>query len=291
MKILETVASVREWRRAAETSVGLVPTMGFLHEGHLELVHRCRRENDRVAVSIFVNPSQFGPAEDLASYPRDLDRDLALLDQTGCDVVFAPEAAELYPPGFQTWVQVEDVSRANEGAARPGHFRGVATVVAKLLGIVEPTRAYFGHKDAQQLAVIRRLATDLNLPVSIVGCPTVRENDGLAMSSRNTYLSEEQREAAPVLHRSLCEARRLWQAGERDAETLRAAIRAVIGTEPLASVDYVSLADPDSFVELGEASGPTLASLAVRIGPARLIDNLRLDDGGQTEEERSCSTR
>ena len=265
---------MRAWRGALAGEVGLVPTMGFLHEGHVSLVERARRENAHVAVSLFVNPTQFGPREDLAAYPRDLDRDRALLRDAGCDLLFVPTAAEMYPPGATTAVDVGAVAAPLEGERRPGHFRGVATVVLKLLNIAQPTRAYFGEKDAQQLAVIRALVRDLDVPVAVVGCPTVREADGLAKSSRNSYLDAEDRRAAPVLYRALRAACDAWQRGERDPEALRALMTKVLADEPRARVDYVSAADPSSFQELTEASaGPVLLSMAVRIGPARLIDN------------------
>jgi pantoate--beta-alanine ligase len=251
--------------------------MGFLHEGHVSLVERARRENAHVAVSLFVNPTQFGPREDLAAYPRDLERDRALLRAAGCDLLFVPTAAEMYRPGATTAVDVGAVASPLEGARRPGHFRGVATVVLKLLNIVRPDRAYFGEKDAQQLAVIRTFVRDLDVPVAIVGCPTVREADGLAKSSRNSYLDPEDRQAAPVLYRALSAARDAWQRGERDAETLRALMTAVLAEEPRARVDYVSVADPSTFQELTEAApGPALLSMAVQVGRARLIDNVLL---------------
>jgi pantoate--beta-alanine ligase len=251
--------------------------MGFLHEGHVSLVERARRENAHVAVSLFVNPTQFGPREDLAAYPRDLERDRALLRAAGCDVLFVPTAGEMYPPGATTAVDVGAVAAPLEGERRPGHFRGVATVVLKLLNIVHPDRAYFGEKDAQQLAVIRTFVRDLDVPVAIVGCPTVREADGLAKSSRNSYLDPEDRRAAPVLHRALSAAREAWRQGERAPVALRALMTAVLAEEPRARVDYVSAADPTSFQELTEATpGPVLLSMAVQVGRARLIDNILL---------------
>jgi pantoate--beta-alanine ligase len=276
MKTVTTIKDVREWRAESGGEVGLVPTMGYLHAGHVSLVERARRENARVAASVFVNPTQFGPREDLARYPRDLERDQALLAGAGCDLVFAPPPDEMYPAGFGTVVDAGPVSLPLEGERRPGHFRGVATVVLKLLGVFTPTRAYFGEKDAQQLAVIRRAVADLDLPVQIVGCPTVREADGLAMSSRNSYLDTEQRRAAPVLHRALTAARDAVRAGQRDAAALRRLMQDVIEREPLARIDYVSVADPATFGELSVVDGPALALLAVRVGPARLIDNLLL---------------
>ena len=276
MKTVTTIAEVRRWRAESGGDVGLVPTMGYLHAGHVSLVERARRENARVAASVFVNPTQFGPQEDLARYPRDLPRDGGLLAGAGCDLLFAPAPEEMYPAGFATVVDAGAVSAPLEGERRPGHFRGVATVVLKLLGIFTPTRAYFGEKDAQQLAVIRRAAKDLDLPVQVVGCPTVREADGLAMSSRNSYLDAGQRRAAPVLYRALSAARDAVRGGERDAGALRRLMQDVIEKEPLARIDYVSVADPDTFSELTSLEGPALALLAVRVGPARLIDNLLL---------------
>ncbi len=276
MQVVETIADVRRIRREAGGSWGLVPTMGFLHAGHISLVERARRENDHVGVSIFVNPTQFGPTEDLAAYPRDLERDLALLEAAGADLVWAPPVEEVYPAGFQTYVTVEEVTQVLEGAARPIHFRGVATVVAKLFNVFQPDRAYFGQKDAQQAVVIRQMARDLDFPLEVVICPIVRESDGLALSSRNIYLSPEQRAAAPVLNRALHAAGKAWQAGEHDGERLRAIMRRVLDAEPLARPDYVSAADPGTLQELGDASRGVLLSMAVRIGKARLIDNLLL---------------
>jgi pantoate--beta-alanine ligase len=277
VKVFTTIPQVREWRRSLAGSLGLVPTMGYLHAGHRSLVERARSENDHVAASIFVNPTQFGPGEDLERYPRDLDRDRALLSAAGCDVVFVPQVAEIYPPGAATLVDVGPVAAPLEGERRPGHFRGVATVVLKLFGIFQPTRAYFGEKDAQQLAVLRRLVRDLDVPVEVVGCPTVREPDGLALSSRNSYLSPGERRAAGVLHRALMVARALVMAGERDGEALREAMRRTLGEEPLVRADYVSVADPDSFRELESVEGPALLLLAAFLGRARLIDNLRVE--------------
>jgi len=275
MQVVETIAAMRGARRGFE-GLGFVPTMGFLHQGHLSLVARAKAECGAAAVSIFVNPTQFGPNEDLARYPRDLPRDLALLREAGADVVFTPQPAEIYPPGFATAIDVGPVADPLEGASRPGHFSGVATVVAKLFNIVQPTRAYFGQKDAQQTVVIRRMARDLDMPLEVVVAPTVREGDGLAMSSRNTYLSPEQRGAATVLFRALAEAERRFAAGERDGEALRRAMLAVLAQEPAAQVDYVSVADPDTLEELQRIERGALASMAVRIGATRLIDNLLL---------------
>jgi len=261
-------------------SVGLVPTMGYLHEGHLSLVRGARANDDVVVVSIFVNPTQFGPQEDYKRYPRDLDRDLALLREERADVVFMPPVEEMYPEGFSTYVEVSGVTEVLEGAHRPGHLRGVTTVVAKLFVIVQPHRAYFGRKDAQQLLVIRKMVRDLNMDVAVVGLPTVREPDGLAMSSRNAYLSPGEREAAPVLSRSLRLAEELWGQGERDATVIRQRMNDLIAAEPLARVDYVSVADAESLRELDRIEGPALVSLAVRIGRTRLIDNVTLGGPG-----------
>lgn len=277
MQVVKTIAELRAARAALPEPVGVVPTMGFLHEGHLALVRRARAENASVIVTIFVNPTQFGPSEDFAAYPRDLDRDLALLEGVGADLVFAPEVAEIYPPDFQTYVIVEQVSQPLEGARRPGHFRGVATVVAKLFNLTQPQRAYFGQKDAQQVRVIQQMTADLNFPLEIVVCPTVREPDGLAMSSRNTYLTPEQRQAAPVLYRSLQAAAAAFAQGERDASRLRQIALDVLAAEPLAQVEYVSVADAQTLQELDRVAGPALVSMAVRIGRARLIDNIVLD--------------
>jgi pantoate--beta-alanine ligase len=266
------------WRRARLGTVGFVPTMGYLHEGHLELVRRAKAENDLAVVSIFVNPSQFGPNEDFERYPRNEARDLALLRGCGVEAVYMPTPGAMYPPGYQTWVEVTEVTRPLEGAARPGHFRGVATVVLKLFTAVQPDRAYFGRKDAQQLRVIQRMVRDLDLAVEVVPCDIVREPDGLAMSSRNVYLSPSERAAAPVLYRALCEARRSYEAGERDAGALRAGVLAAIEAEPLAKVDYVSLADSANLEELhGAIDRPALLSLAARFGATRLIDNVELE--------------
>ncbi|MBN1888242.1 MAG: pantoate--beta-alanine ligase [Thermoflexales bacterium] len=278
METVTTIADVRRIRARRAGTWGLVPTMGYLHEGHLSLCQRARAECEHVAASIFVNPTQFGPHEDLARYPRDLPRDLRLLEEAGVELVFTPEPDELYPAGFQTYVNVEQVTLPLEGAARPGHFRGVATVVAKLFNIFQPERAYFGQKDAQQVAVIKQMACDLDFPVEIVVCPTVREPDGLAMSSRNSYLTPAQRQAAVVLYRSLCAAKAAWEAGERDGEALRRAIRDVLASELLASPEYVSAADPLTLAELGAPSRGVLLSMAVRVGSTRLIDNFLLEE-------------
>jgi len=277
MKVIETINEMRQLRRQLAGPVGLVPTMGYLHEGHLALVRRARAENSSLVVSIFVNPAQFGPQEDFNSYPRDPQRDLAMLTEEKTDVVFMPQLEEIYPPGFNSWVEVAKVTERLEGASRPGHFRGVATVVAKLFDIVQPTRAYFGQKDAQQTIVIKKMVADLDMGLEIVTVPTVREPDGLAISSRNAYLTLEQRPAATVLYQALCLARQLWSQGEKDAEHIRQQMTALIQREPLATIDYVSIADPETLDELDTVKPPALASLAVKIGKARLIDNIVLE--------------
>ena len=276
MRTTKTLSELRQVRATMQGKFGLVPTMGALHPGHGSLVERARRECDHVGVSIFVNPAQFSPGEDFAAYPRTLDKDLQLLEQLGVDVVWTPSDDSMYPAGFQTWIAVQELGEPLEGKCRPGHFRGVATVVAKLFNAFMPDKAYFGQKDAQQVAVLRRMTQDLDFPVEIVACPTVREPDGLAMSSRNAYLSAAERQAATVLYRALMQAKRKYETGERDAEALRAAIRSVVRSEPLAYEQYVSAADPETLCELQRIDGSVLLSLAVRIGKARLIDNLLL---------------
>ncbi len=279
MRILRTVADFRR-ARADYGMLGLVPTMGALHAGHLSLVRQADAECDAVAVSIFVNPTQFGPHEDFVRYPRDIERDLHLLRDQRVQLVFVPDLAEMYPPSFATYINVEQLSEPLEGAARPGHFRGVATVVCKLLLISGANRAYFGQKDAQQSVVIRRMVADLNIPTDVRVCPTLREHDGLAMSSRNAYLGSAEREAATVLYRALNAARELYVQGRHDGAAMRAAMRRVLASEPLAEVEYVSAADPQSLRELdvvGEQG--VLLSLAVRIGQTRLIDNILLPAG------------
>lgn len=278
MEIVTTVSEMLGKRKALQESVGLVPTMGYLHEGHLSLVRHARRENQHVVVSIFVNPTQFGPSEDFQRYPRDMERDLSLLEREQVDTIYAPTAEQMYPPGYQTWVEVEKVTVPLEGQFRPGHFRGVATVVAKLFNAVRPARAYFGRKDAQQLAVIRRMVTDLNMGPEVVACPTVREADGLALSSRNSYLNEEERVAATVLYRALKHGQEMWRQGERAPKTVAEAAREMILAEPLATIDYVSVCDPETFQELEEARDRALVALAVRIGRTRLIDNTLLGE-------------
>ena len=276
MQVLHSVAPLREALKGLPRPLGLVPTMGSLHEGHLALVRRARQENATAAVSIFVNPAQFGPHEDLQSYPRDLDRDLRLLARERMDLVFAPATEEVYPSAFDTWVEVGALARRLEGEFRPGHFRGVCTVVLKLFNLLLPDRAYFGQKDAQQALVVRRMAQDLGLGVEIIAVPTVREPDGLALSSRNAYLAPAQRQAALVLCRALSLARQRFEDGARDAPAIRKEMQALIDAEPLAQADYVSIADADTLEELEALDRPALVSLAVRIGKTRLIDNILL---------------
>jgi pantoate--beta-alanine ligase len=277
MHVVHRVNDVRpiRWKHPQYTW-GLVPTMGALHEGHLSLVRRAREENDRVGVSIFVNPIQFDNRADLDAYPQMLERDVELLRLEGVDLVWAPSVEEVYPPDFQTYVNVQEMTQPLEGAHRPGHFSGVTTVVAKLFNVFQPTRAYFGQKDAQQAAVIRQMARDLSFNLAVVVCPIVREPDGLAMSSRNVRLGGESRRAATVLYRALQAAQAEWMGGERDADHLRGAMRGLIEAEPLARIDYVSLADPDTLQEIEGEADRALASMAVFIGETRLIDNLVL---------------
>ncbi len=276
MQVLTTIGAFREARRRLRGTLGFVPTMGYLHEGHMELVRRARAENDHVAASIFVNPTQFSAGEDFAAYPRDLERDLSMLRKEGVALVFHPSPEEMYPRGSAAVVDVGPIAQRLEGAERPGHFRGVATVVAKLFNVVQPDRAYFGQKDGQQVLVIKRLVADLDLPVQIVVAPTVREADGLAMSSRNVYLDPQERKAAVVLSRALGRCEALYRAGERDASKLRDAMSAVLADEPLAEVAYVSVASVDTLEEMERVERPAMASLAVRIGKTRLIDNVLL---------------
>lgn len=278
METIEKVQFLKEYRKKLVGSVGFVPTMGYLHEGHMSLVRRARAENLSVVVSIFVNPTQFGPSEDFASYPRDTERDLAMLQKEKVNVVFMPPAEEIYPDGFNSWIEVNGITDRLEGKARPGHFKGVTTVVAKLFNIVEPDKAYFGQKDAQQLAVIRKMVNDLNMNLNIIAVPTAREPDGLAMSSRNVRLNPEERKAAVVLWQALSLARGQWESGQRDALQMRDAMSALIKKEPLASIDYVSVADTQTLAELDMISRTALVSMAVRIGKTRLIDNIVLGE-------------
>lgn len=280
MRIYHTIAEIREFVRQARAkghSIGFVPTMGYLHEGHLELMRRAREQCDTVVVSIFVNPTQFGPGEDLASYPRDLERDARMAEGVGADAIFNPGAEEIYPAGYCTYVDVERITEYLCGASRPGHFRGVATVVSKLFNIVKPDYAFFGQKDAQQVLIIKRMAADLNMEVEVVTVPTVRERDGLAMSSRNIYLEPEQRRAALVLSKSLNRAAEEVRAGERNAAKIRQLVIDMIKAEPLADIDYVEIYSHPDLEPVESIEGPALLALAVRMGRARLIDNIILD--------------
>lgn len=270
--IAEVRAQVKAWRKAGLT-VGLVPTMGYLHAGHQSLIEHAARDNDRVVVSDFVNPIQFGPQEDLQSYPRDLARDSALCEKAGASLLFHPAVEEMYAPDCTTSVQMRGITESLCGKSRPVHFGGVCTVVAKLFNIVKPDRAYFGQKDAQQLLVIRRMVRDLNFDIQIVGCPIIREADGLAMSSRNTYLSSDERQAAPVLHRALEAGRQLAESGEKSAERIRSTIRNVLAEEPLAAPEYVEVVDTQTVQPVETLEKPVLCAIAVRIGKTRLIDN------------------
>jgi pantoate--beta-alanine ligase len=274
VKVLRTAQDVRTWRATAGR-VGLVPTMGALHAGHASLVERAARETDAAIASIFVNPTQFGPNEDFAAYPRREADDIALLEKVGCAAAFVPPVAEIYPPGDATRVTPGPIAAPLEGAARPGHFVGVATVVAKLLAIVRPDKAFFGQKDFQQLRVLQSIARDLRLGVDIVGCPTVREPDGLALSSRNAYLAPEQRRDAVALSRGLFAAREIWDRGERDPRVLRERVRQLAGKGSVA-LEYVSVADPLTLTELDAPADAAVVSLAARVGRARLIDNVLL---------------
>ena len=270
---VQNIADLRDKRRELEDPVGLVPTMGYLHEGHLSLVRQAKKECASVVVSIFVNPTQFSPQEDLSSYPRDLQRDLNLLQNIGADLVWNPSPEDMYPQGYQTWVELEKLVKPLEGAMRPTHFRGVATVVAKLFNAVQPHKAFFGQKDAQQVAVIKRMAQDLNFPLEVVVCPIVRADDGLALSSRNIYLDKNERQAATILYRSLQAAKRAYEDGERDANVLRGIVTDMVNGEPLAKLQYISCADNETLEELEQVSGKALLSMAVYFGKTRLIDN------------------
>lgn len=274
MRKVSRIQEVRSFlREASGRSIGLVPTMGYLHEGHLSLLRRSRKENDVTAVSLFVNPTQFGPGEDLEAYPRDLERDLALLEREGADLVFAPRPEELYFPDASTWVEETRLASGLCGASRPGHFRGVCTVVLKLFQIVGPTRAYFGEKDYQQLQVIRRMTRDLNVPTEVVGCPLVREPDGLALSSRNTYLSPEERASALRLSRCIALAREAARGGQRDARSLRETARRHLEEDPRIRVDYLELVHPETLEPLETLDGEGRLILAAWVGKTRLLDN------------------
>ena len=279
MKVIHNPAQMRALCRAARSSerLGLVPTMGALHDGHLSLVRAARAKSDVVAATIFVNPTQFGPSEDFAKYPRTLESDCALLEKEGVELVFAPSAEEMYPPGSVTWVVVEGLSDRLCGRSRPGHFRGVATVVAKLFHIVEPDFAFFGQKDAAQLAIIRRMVRDLNMPVAIEACPIVREADGLAISSRNAYLGPQERKSALVLHRSLMRVQKLFDEGERDSAGLISVAKQEFAGEPAVRLDYVEVVDPETLEPEINVTKRTLVAVAAFVGQTRLIDNILLE--------------
>lgn len=276
MKIVETVSEVRQcvkqWRKEGLT-VGLVPTMGYLHEGHKSLIDRAVSENDRVVVSVFVNPTQFGPNEDFESYPRDMDKDSVLCEDAGASLIFHPQPEEMYLDGYSTFVDMDTITKGLCGKTRPTHFRGVCTVVSKLFNIVAPDRAYFGQKDAQQLAVIKHMVRDLNFDIDIVGCPIIREEDGLAKSSRNTYLNEAERKAATVLNRALSEGKKFIADGEKKSSDVKKIICDIISSEPLAKIDYVEIVDWNNLEPVEDTEGQVLCAIAVYIGKTRLIDN------------------
>ena len=276
MQIIQKIDEMRRLRPGLTEPVGFVPTMGYLHQGHLSLVKAAKDENSSVVVSIFVNPAQFGPREDFARYPRDTERDLDLLNKEGVTVVFQPSVTEMYPERFDTWVKVDKLAQPLEGAARPEHFQGVTTVVTKLFNIVQPAKAYFGQKDAQQALVIKKMVADLNMNLEIVTLPTVRETDGLAMSSRNRYLGPDERRAAPILYQALNLAQKLYREGERDADKIREKMAALIRQESLVRIEYLSIANGETLDELDTVSPPSLVSLAASIGRTRLIDNIVL---------------
>jgi len=273
LQIVTQIEALRDSRAALPEPVGFIPTMGYLHDGHISLVKRAKEQSASVVVSIFVNPTQFAPTDDLDAYPSNLERDAALLQEAGADLLWTPTPAIMYPSDFQTWVNVETLTQPLEGEKRPGHFRGVTTIVAKLFNAVQPQKAFFGQKDAQQVAVIRQMVRDLNIPVEIVTLPIIRERDGLAMSSRNTYLNPAERQAALVLSKSLAAAKSAYEQGIFNAASLRALMEAIINAEPLARLEYVSCADYDTLAELELLTGKTLLSMAVYIGSTRLIDN------------------
>ena len=284
MRICNTIEDMRAASRAvrhAGKRLGFVPTMGALHEGHLSLARAAKASCDAVAASIFVNPAQFGPTEDLAKYPRNFERDRELLEKEGVELLFAPSVEEMYPAGAVTWVTVEGLSAKLDGRSRPGHFRGVTTVVAKLFHIVEPDAAFFGQKDAAQVAIIRRMAADLNFPVEIVACPIMREPDGLAMSSRNAYLDPQQRKQALLLHRSLFRANKLWEAGERDAAKIVATAQEEFAAEKSVRLDYFEIVDPDNLDPLDDVGNGALVAVAAFVCQTRLIDNLVLPKRSQ----------
>lgn len=273
IKVIKTIKEMRKFRQSLSRSIGFVPTMGYLHAGHLSLVKLAKKENDYIIVSIFVNPKQFGPNEDFQKYPRDTDRDLRMLKKEKVDVVFLPDISELYPAGFETYISIEEITNRLEGAIRPGHFKGVATVVAKLFNIIQPARAYFGQKDAQQVVVIKKMATDLNIPVDLIIGKIVRETDGLALSSRNVYLNTKERKEATIIFKSLCLAQELVKKGERNSKKIKSEMEKLINTTS-GKIDYISIADKQSLDEVKQIDKEALVSLAVRFGKTRLIDNI-----------------
>jgi pantoate--beta-alanine ligase len=275
MEVIYTIAGIKDIRHSLKGTVGFFPTLGYMHQGHVSLVERARQENDKVFASIYVNPTQFGPNEDFKKYPRDAKRDLALLEPY-TDYVFMPADAEMYPKDYNTWVEVKDITEVMEGAIRPGHFRGVTTIVAKLFNIIDPTKAYFGQKDAQQVAVLQKMVRELNMNVEIVVCPTVREPDGLAMSSRNVYLSPAERKGAPVLYKSLQRAKTMFEAGQKSVAEIRREMTVMISKEPLANIEFISFADNETLKEIHIIKPPVLVSMAVKFGKTRLIDNIVL---------------
>ena len=280
MELLRTIEEARQFvlsQKKREKSLGLVPTMGYLHEGHLSLVHTAREQNDLVVVSIFVNPTQFGPQEDLDRYPRDLEKDRNSCSQAGVDAIFMPTAKEMYPERFHTWVQVDTITETLCGASRPGHFRGVATVVSKLFNIIQPDRAYFGLKDFQQAVVIKQMVRDLNMPLEIVTVPTVREADGLATSSRNKYLTAKQRARAPVLYNTLKLGQRLIEAGEHNADVVHEAMVKEIESQPNTRIDYISVCNPETLAPVDKIENRVLLAMAVWLGNTRLIDNILVE--------------
>jgi pantoate--beta-alanine ligase len=277
MKVIKSPEEIQRYCKSARASgktVGFVPTMGFFHEGHLSLMRRCVSENDLCVVSIFVNPTQFGPSEDYENYPRDFHRDALMAEKMGVDVIFHPDPGDIYPPGYATYVNVERLTEKMCGSSRPGHFRGVTTIVTKLFNLVLPDKVYFGQKDAQQSIVIKRMVKDLNFDIDVVVIPTIRESDGLAMSSRNRYLNPEERQAALVLIKSLNLAKKLIKSGQRNSAEIINSMRDMIGSEPLARVDYISIVDANTLADLDEIEGETLIALAVYVGKTRLIDNI-----------------
>lgn len=290
MRVIATKSALREFRRGLSGKIGLVPTMGYLHAGHMALVDLAQAECDQVLVTIFINPTQFAANEDLSAYPRDLARDLAMLEQAGVTGVFTPSPEEIYGTGYQTYITVEQASRGGEGDVRPGHFRGVATIVAKLLNLAQADQAYFGQKDAQQVVVIRRMVADLDMPTRVVVGPTVREADGLALSSRNVYLTPEERRRAPVLWQALNAGARVYEQGQRHPERLRASVLDVLAQEPLAQVDYIGLNLASSLAEVtAPAEAPLLLSVAARFGRPRLLDNMLLPPHLNTRDGATAS--